>query len=269
MQTGDIQMAMFNAYVYLADNFISGQLSLAAFKKHLKVFGEQMFEHKQMVFHHLLRPIEQAVSNLLFSTGEPLLLIGRDKEQECILNKAIEQNNSFLAAQIFIFGCVEAYIYGDYELAVNFAQKRHELEFDVPFYGMTDFFDGLSFLAMAHQSSDQKWILSANKSISNIDNFAKICPSNCEHKLLLLQAEMKSMTGEAKEAISKYELAISAAERNEFIHEQAIANERAAEFFLRHGDSSRAAHHFSEAQSLFLKWGAQRKVDDLLMSIAL
>uniref|UniRef100_A0A7S4SK36 Uncharacterized protein n=1 Tax=Ditylum brightwellii TaxID=49249 RepID=A0A7S4SK36_9STRA len=118
MQTGDIQMAMLNAYMYKCsmhictwwcgqfhlwstDNFISGQLHLAAFKKHLKVFGEQMVEYKQMVFHHLLRPMEQVVSNLLLSTGEPLLLIGRDKEQECILNKAIEQNNRYLAASFF------------------------------------------------------------------------------------------------------------------------------------------------------------------------
>eukprot|EP00957_Ditylum_brightwellii_P008437 639167-Ditylum_brightwellii.AAC.1 len=122
---------------------------------------------------------------------------------------------------------------------------------------------------MAHQSNNQKWILSANESISNIDHFSKLSPSNCEHKLLLLQAEMKSTMGEVEEASNKYELAISAAERGEFIYEQAIANERAAEFFLRNGYSSRAAHHYGKAHSLFLKWGAQRKVDDLLMSIAL
>eukprot|EP00957_Ditylum_brightwellii_P165223 12579775-Ditylum_brightwellii.AAC.1 len=46
---------------------------------------------------------------------------------------------------------------------------------------------------------------------------------------------MKSITGKVKEASSKYELAISTAERNDFIHEHAIANKQADEFFLQNG----------------------------------
>eukprot|EP00957_Ditylum_brightwellii_P202452 15330230-Ditylum_brightwellii.AAC.1 len=272
MQTGDIQMAMFNAYIYLTNNFISGQRHLSIVRKDLNLFGEQMVEYKQMVMNHLILPIQQVVSNLLLSTGEPPIFVGKDEEQERILAQASSENNRFMASQIFIFGVVEAYIFGDYELAAALVQKRREIEQKIAkkscFYGMTEFFDGLTFLAMAHQSNDEKWILSANNSISNVERYAKICPSNCEHKLLLLQAEMNSAMGEVEEASSKYELAVSAAERNEFIHEQAIANERAAEFFLRH-DDPRACYHYSKAQSLFLKWGAQGKVDHLLMSIDL
>mmetsp|Transcript_35379 Transcript_35379/g.51660 ORF Transcript_35379/g.51660 Transcript_35379/m.51660 type:complete len:274 (+) Transcript_35379:1-822(+) len=273
MKTGDIQMAMFNAYIYLSIQFISGQKNLADLRKDFKLFGEQMIEYKQMTMNHLIRPMQQVVLNLLLSPGEPLLLLGRDKGKESILTKAIGENNKFLECQIYLYGCVEAYIYGDYELAITLVQKRQEMEKSTPsrnrHHGMTDFFEGLTFLAMAHQSNDRKWILSANISISAIERFAKLCPFNSEHKLLLLQAEMKSLMGEVKEASKHYELAISAAERNEFIHEQAIANERAADFFLRHNDPTRAAHHYGEAQVLFLKWGAQRKVDHLLMSIPL
>eukprot|EP00957_Ditylum_brightwellii_P066233 5026010-Ditylum_brightwellii.AAC.1 len=58
---------------------------------------------------------------------------------------------------------------------------------------------------------------------------------------------MKSITGKVEEASIKYELAISANERNEFIHEQAIANKQAAEFLLQNGESSKAAYCYGKA----------------------
>eukprot|EP00957_Ditylum_brightwellii_P131000 9992756-Ditylum_brightwellii.AAC.1 len=66
-----------------------------------------------------------------------------------------------------------------------------------------------------------------------MEKFASIGKSNNEHKLRLLEAEMKSRIGEEGNAIEQYKLAIAASEKNGFIHEQAIANERAADFPLR------------------------------------
>eukprot|EP00957_Ditylum_brightwellii_P164103 12494958-Ditylum_brightwellii.AAC.1 len=103
-------------------------------------------------------------------------------------------------------------------------------------WGATAFYDGLIFLALAHKSSQFEWTAEVSKVMSKMEGYVQIGKSNHEHKLLLLEAEIKSRIGENNEASEKYQLAIAAAEKNGFIHEQAVANERAADFFLRNND---------------------------------
>eukprot|EP00957_Ditylum_brightwellii_P015518 1169045-Ditylum_brightwellii.AAC.1 len=100
-----------------------------------------------------------------------------------------------------------------------------------------------------------------------METFMQIGRSNIEHKLLLLEAEVKSKIGQKDIASQKYKLAIAAAEKNGFIHEQAIATERAADFFLRNNDKSNASLYYGRANSLYLKWGAKGKADDLCKNI--
>eukprot|EP00957_Ditylum_brightwellii_P033993 2574466-Ditylum_brightwellii.AAC.1 len=134
------------------------------------------------------------------------------------------------------------------------------------YFGVVDFFDGLVFLAMARKTNDIKWTLEAGKALSKLESFAQIGKANCEHKLLLLQAEMKSFLGENDDAFGKYESAIAVAGENGFIHEQAIANERAGDFFVRNGDS-RASQYYGKSNTLYLQWGAQCKADHLCKNL--
>eukprot|EP00957_Ditylum_brightwellii_P018908 1421650-Ditylum_brightwellii.AAC.1 len=104
------------------------------------------------------------------------------------------------------------------------------------YFGMVDFYDGLVYLAMARKSNDIKWKLEAGRALSKLELFVKTGKDNCEHKLLLLQAETNSLMEENDDAFSYYESAIIVAGKNGYIHEQAIANERAGDFSLQKGD---------------------------------
>eukprot|EP00957_Ditylum_brightwellii_P007958 602953-Ditylum_brightwellii.AAC.1 len=110
-------------------------------------------------------------------------------------------------------------------------ERRLEVEKTVStrshYFGMIDFYDGLVFLAMARKTNNDKWTLRAEKAMSKLERFVQIGKANCEHKLFLLQAETNSLLGENEDAIGKYESAIAVAGKNSFIHEQAIACERA------------------------------------------
>mmetsp|Transcript_12557 Transcript_12557/g.16819 ORF Transcript_12557/g.16819 Transcript_12557/m.16819 type:complete len:144 (+) Transcript_12557:2-433(+) len=129
--------------------------------------------------------------------------------------------------------------------------------------GMADFFDGLIFVAIAHKSNDIKWSVKATNAASKLEQYVKDGIDICEHKLLLLEAELEKNSGNA---LSMYDRAITVAEKNEFVHEQAIACERAADFLLRNGDV-RAAQYYGKAHNLYLQWGAQRKADHLIKNI--
>jgi len=135
------------------------------------------------------------------------------------------------------------------------------------FYGMTEFYDGLVFFAMSRKTRDAKWIFGASKALSKMEEYNQIASANCDHKLLLLQAEARSLSSENEEAAKCYELAIATAEKNDFPNEQAIANERAGDFFLRTGDTKKASHHYGIAHALYLEWGAQEKADHLCKHI--
>uniref|UniRef100_A0A7S1YMJ8 MalT-like TPR region domain-containing protein n=1 Tax=Ditylum brightwellii TaxID=49249 RepID=A0A7S1YMJ8_9STRA len=264
MQTGDIQHAMFNANCAIKVGIASG-LNLKELERSIKKFGKEMIEYKQTTVYTQMQPMAWAVSDLIHSTDE------NNMERNSLLKQAVETNSLVVECDMYIFGAFVAYIYNNYDLAAYLVQKRRELEKKMSrksfLFGLIAFYDGLIFLAMAQKSSEFEWTSEVSDVMSKIDRFVQIGKSNNEHKLLLLEAETKSRLGETDKASKKYELAIAAAEINGFVHEQAIANERAADFFLRNNDRIKASQHYGRANHLYIQWGAQGKANNLCKNI--
>jgi predicted ATPase/signal transduction histidine kinase/tRNA A-37 threonylcarbamoyl transferase component Bud32 len=93
--------------------------------------------------------------------------------------------------------------------------------------------------------------------------WADNCPENFLHKYLLMQAEMARISGKAIEAVDLYDRAIESARENDFIQNEALANELAAKFWLSKGKQKLAKVYISEAHYGYQRWGAKRKVEDL------
>ncbi len=89
------------------------------------------------------------------------------------------------------------------------------------------------------------------------------CPENFRHKYLLVEAEMSRLKGHEEVARTYYEQAIASAHENEYIQNEAIANELAARFFLSLGEDALARSHILEARNGYLQWGATAKVKAL------
>ncbi|HIK07074.1 MAG TPA: AAA family ATPase [Trichormus sp. M33_DOE_039] len=112
------------------------------------------------------------------------------------------------------------------------------------------------------QDKQQHWqILQQHQQI--IKKWADNCPENFQHRYLLLSAEMLKISGRGIEAIDLYDRAITEAKINEYIHEEAIANELAAKFYLEWGKEKVAAGYMQEAYYCYARWGALSKIDDL------
>ncbi|UCC54193.1 MAG: PAS domain S-box protein, partial [Anaerolineaceae bacterium] len=60
-----------------------------------------------------------------------------------------------------------------------------------------------------------------------------------------------------------YEQAIRGAQENQFVHDQALANELFAQFWLEQGNDRIAEMYMREARTLYHQWGARAKVDHL------
>ncbi len=99
--------------------------------------------------------------------------------------------------------------------------------------------------------------------LANLKLWQDNCAENFQHKYLLLQAEMHRVNGNFMEAIAAYDSAIKSARENEFIQNQALANELAAKFWLDRGYKKYAQSHLVEAYYGYQRWGAKRKVEQL------
>mmetsp|Transcript_4574 Transcript_4574/g.6680 ORF Transcript_4574/g.6680 Transcript_4574/m.6680 type:complete len:154 (-) Transcript_4574:572-1033(-) len=133
-------------------------------------------------------------------------------------------------------------------------------------FSTIDFWEGLVFFAMARKTKEQKWLHRIQESLSNVRKQAQSLPAHFQHRLLLFEAEIANITGDVERAAEKYELAVNAFDEYGYTNEQAIAYERAGDFFVAQHDE-RAPQYYGKAQALYIQWGAQGKADHLGNSI--
>ncbi|MGD1701477.1 trifunctional serine/threonine-protein kinase/ATP-binding protein/sensor histidine kinase [Dapis sp. BLCC M229] len=104
---------------------------------------------------------------------------------------------------------------------------------------------------------------SFEKSLEQLCKFAACAPVNYEHKRQLIEAERYRILGQKLEAMECYDRAIAGAKANEYIQEEAIANELFAKFYLDWGREKEAAVYMQEAYYSYAQWGAKAKANDL------
>src|SRR5215475_2466633 len=82
------------------------------------------------------------------------------------------------------------------------------------------------------------------------------CPENFENRTALVGAEMARIEGRWLEAENLYEKAIRSARANGFVHNEALANERAARFYSARGFEKIALAYLRDARYAYLRWEA-------------
>ena len=100
--------------------------------------------------------------------------------------------------------------------------------------------------------------LNANQ--EKFQQWAMHCPTNYQHKLLLIKAEIARICQQDYQAMELYDLAIASAAENGYLQNEALANELAFRFYLAKGRKNFAKVYFKEARYRYLKWEATGKV---------
>ncbi|MEO0936185.1 MAG: histidine kinase, partial [Cyanobacteria bacterium J06641_2] len=93
--------------------------------------------------------------------------------------------------------------------------------------------------------------------------WAKYAPMNFQHKFDLVEAEKHRILDEKIKAIELYEKAIFGAKENQYVQEEALANELAAKFYLEWEKETIAATYMQQAYYCYARWGAKAKTDHL------
>lgn len=91
---------------------------------------------------------------------------------------------------------------------------------------------------------------------------ASLAPENYVNKLHLLEAEKANVLGDRSKAISDYRASITLSRKFCFVHEEALAHERAGMFFLEI-NLNRASDFFTQSYQCYSTWGASTKMNHI------
>jgi predicted ATPase/signal transduction histidine kinase/tRNA A-37 threonylcarbamoyl transferase component Bud32 len=96
-----------------------------------------------------------------------------------------------------------------------------------------------------------------------LHTWADASPDNFRHRHALVAAELARLHGDRAAAGRLYQRAIDGAIGEGFVHDQAVAHEQAARFYLASGQPHAAAEQLEAAIDAYTQWGASAKLHAL------
>ncbi|MGB6014150.1 MAG: AAA family ATPase, partial [Nodosilinea sp.] len=236
--------------------------------------------------------VQQAVLNLIGSPDQssgqssgqsceqPYRLQGEIYREDVALPLLTAGNDRTGLHYLYLNKLILSYLFGQYEQALdNAAQAEQYLDgvkafLVVPvFY----FYDSLAQLAQvssgdvpesgsgdaAGESRLSAALSKVEQNQTHLRRWADHAPMNFQHKYDLVEAERARVLGQPWQAMEHYDRAIAAARAQGYSQEEALANERAAEFYLGAGRDKVAQVYLAEAYYSYLRWGAIAKAQQL------
>jgi predicted ATPase/signal transduction histidine kinase len=157
---------------------------------------------------------------------------------------------------------------GDFASAVDASLSARPLLWALPTIEAAEyeFYSALARAALwnsaAHeQRSEHLAALAAHCKLIQI--WAEYCPENFQDRAEMVAAEVARIEGRDLEAGRLYEQAIGSARKNGFVHNQGLAHELAARYYLSHRLETAGYAHLRSARNCFDRWGAHGKVKQL------
>jgi predicted ATPase/GAF domain-containing protein len=94
------------------------------------------------------------------------------------------------------------------------------------------------------------------RAMRRLEAWSRSAPANFSNKFHLLAAEVARVAGRDADATVHYEKACAFASEHGFLHELALAQERAARFYLERRLPRLAQHYLADGHANYSKWGA-------------
>ncbi|MEG5000740.1 ATP-binding protein, partial [Microcoleus sp. B4-D4] len=269
LESGDIQNASHCIMNYLSYSYYYGK-ELFELEREMSIYGEVIAKLKQESCLQNINSFQQTVINLVIKVENPDLLEGNFFRENVEIPRLNQSNDRTALAFLYIQKLTLSYLFGEIAQARKIAVIAEQYLDGVPglfwvpiFY----WYDTLTQLAVYSELIDveQKeniWVHVLEKQ-AKMRQWADHAPMNFLHKYDLVEAQRHQILGNRTEAIDFYDRAIAGAKENDYIQEEALANELAAKFYLDWGKEKVAAGYMQEAYYCYARWGAQAKVEDL------
>jgi PAS domain S-box-containing protein len=190
-------------------------------------------------------------------------------ERDTELHLASNRNLGFVECFYWIRKLQARFLAGDHSSAVDAAMNAQRLLWNTPSNFETVEFHlyGALAHAAAHDvaSGDQRRqhfeaLVGHHR---QLEEWAQHNPVTFENCAAIVGAEIARIEGRVLEAQDLYEKAVRSAHTQGFVHNEALANERAGCFYAARGFERIAATYLRDARYCYRRWGADAKVRQL------
>ncbi|NEP75022.1 MAG: AAA family ATPase [Okeania sp. SIO2G4] len=212
----------------------------------------------------------QIVSNLINKQKDFVVIGDSLLAEESYLDNWDKSKNIWLLFITYVAKTFLLYFFKQYDRAIDYSIKAQKHN-----YGgcskylpapQHNFYSSLTFLANYHNSEptkQKKLLEQVEKNQETLKMWTGNCRENFQHKYDLVEAEKARVLGQTLQAQELYDRAIQGAKKYEFIHEEALAYERAAEFYLALDRQEIGQLYLRNAHHCYIRWGAKAKVKQL------
>ncbi|MEM7714392.1 MAG: ATP-binding sensor histidine kinase [Cyanobacteria bacterium P01_A01_bin.68] len=265
---GDLEYAGYITVDYCCYYYVSG-CSLSDLLNTLETKIKVLSRINQFNNVNYLSIYLQAILDLVECNQVPRNLgeeLSNAEERLSSLNNSNDRQGLF---HLHLNELIISYLFGDYERAVDIATvAENYLDGVTGMVLIPVFYFYQSLVELAHHPQKSASVkVEINTKVTNnqkkMKHWSSSAPMNFQHKYDLVEAEYHRIAGKKVEAIELYDKAIFGAKENEYIQEEALANELAAKFYLDWGKEKAAVGYMQEAYYCYARWGAKAKTDDL------
>jgi len=268
LEVGNLEHGGYNAQASCFQSFWTNQ-PLAALEKLAHTYVDGLVQLNQLTAANWCSSCWQSTLSLLGIAKYPTILSGNADREAELISQMVSGNDFMGLALFYSYKMMLCYLFEEIESIQNYLGKikgyvlnSRGLVTEPVFY----FYDSL--IALASLSDGKNEMSEVMERVEENQRelqqqWAKYAPMNHQHKVDLVEAEKCRILGKKAEAIELYDKAISGARTNEYIQEEALADELAAKFYLEWQQEKLASVYMMEAHYCYSQWGAKTKVRHL------
>lgn len=268
LETGDIEYACYAAMYLCIYSFFSGE-DLKLVDQKYEHYLELMLDSKQEYQTYYTQIWRQLVLNLQGLAEDNCRLVGESFNEDEMLPVLLAANNVSSIFGIYFAKMVVNYLLGDRDRALENAQLAEQYVAGVGSLMMVpqhNFYHSLALLALyphAEAIAAEQYLSQVRNNQEKMQTWAFHAPMNYQHKYELVSAEIARVLGDRLEAMDLYDRAIVTAKENQYLQEEALANELAAKFYLELGKDKIASVYLTDAYYAYARWGSPVKIKNL------
>jgi predicted ATPase/signal transduction histidine kinase len=268
VESGEFEWASYTAFKICQYSVFIGR-ELHVIEPEIANWSAALAQLKQTMGVNLIEVTRQGVLNLLGRSEDCCRLVGEAIDEEKVLSIYLADNNRYGLHYLYLNKLILCYFFEQYSQSKIYAQlARNYLEnvtsaLAVPVFTLYESLSGLAVYPDCNEADRSTLLERIELNRNQMKYWAECAPRNHGQKFYLIEAEYHRVLGEKIEAIEYYDRAIAAAKENEYIQEEALANELAAKFYLAWGKPKIAGVYFKEAGDAYLRWGALAKFEQL------
>lgn len=263
LEIGDFEYGGWNAFHYCSYAYFAGEQIPGVSRNFasMKEIGEKLGVNQVTLLIDNFIPLQKTLLGELSDEESIISENFVDRQMPILLDlkytTAIFERNLTLGLCNYIFKRY-AVARVNFEAGEPLIESVVGMEYTAQFY----FFAALTLL-QTHEKDQPGFNKKFKLYSSKLKKWAKDSPGNYLHKYELLMAEYYRVVGDRIKAEDYYCLAVDHAHEQKFLNDEAIANERAAEFYLQQNKKDIALTYIIKARYTYLKWGAKAKVEQM------